>query len=105
MNLNEQELQCLRDGILAAFNQRPITVWVVGSFAVGQEIRSSDLDVMIQAPQALTLTEAAALRAWFDASDLPYVVDLVDYHQVVPRRRADMLRGAQKIIALRADEA
>ena len=82
VNLNESELRCLREGIVAALHQRPISAWVVGSFARGQEIRSSDLDLLIQAPQALALSDMAALRAWFDASDLAYVVDLVDYHQM-----------------------
>lgn len=99
MNLNDQELQCLRDGI-STVDQRPLSAWIIGSFARGEEIRSSDLDLMIKASRALHFAELADLRAWLDASDLPYIVDIVDYHQVTSSRLDSMLRHAKKIVDL-----
>ena len=58
---------------------------------------------MIQAPHALTLSETAALRAWFDASDLSYLVDLVDSHKVAPQRLASLMHDAREILVTSAD--
>ena len=62
-------------------------VWVFGSRATGRARRYSDLDLAIDAGRPLSLDEAALLREAFDESDLPYRVDIVDWHTIDDRFR------------------
>jgi predicted nucleotidyltransferase len=62
-------------------------VWVFGSRATGRARRYSDLDLAIDAGRRLTLAEAAMLREAFEESDLPYRVDIVDWHAIDERFR------------------
>ena len=56
--------------------------WVFGSRATGRARRYSDLDLAIDAGRRLTLDEIARLSEAFSDSDLPYRVDLVDWHDI-----------------------
>jgi predicted nucleotidyltransferase len=63
-------------------------VWVFGSRATGRARRYSDLDLAIDAGRPLTVDETARLREAFEESDLPYTVDVVDWHAIsAPFRR------------------
>jgi predicted nucleotidyltransferase len=57
-------------------------VWVFGSRATGRARRYSDLDLLIDAGRPLSLDEAALLREALEESDLPYRVDIVDWHAI-----------------------
>ena len=61
--------------------------WVFGSRATGRARRYSDLDLAIDAGRRLTLDEIAGLAEAFSDSDLPYRVDLVDWHDINDRWR------------------
>jgi predicted nucleotidyltransferase len=69
--------------------------WVFGSRATGRARRYSDLDVAIDAGRSLMLDEEARLADAFCDSDLPYRVDLVDWHGIDDRFRR--LVAAQRI--------
>jgi predicted nucleotidyltransferase len=60
---------------------------VFGSRASGRARRYSDLDPAIDAGRRLTLDEVARLAEAFSDSDLPYKVDLVDWHDIDDRWR------------------
>jgi uncharacterized protein len=77
-------------------------VWVFGSRATGRARRYSDLDLAIDAGRRLTLDEAGMLRAAFEESDLPYRVDIVDWHAVDDRFRR--LIAAERLPLNRAAE-
>jgi predicted nucleotidyltransferase len=62
-------------------------VWVFGSRAIGRARRYSDLDLAIDAGRRLTLDEAAILCEAFEESDLPYPVDIADWHAIDERFR------------------
>jgi type I restriction enzyme S subunit len=62
--------------------------WVFGSRATGRARRYSDLDLAIDAGRRLSLDETATLAEAFSASDLPYRVDVVDWHVVDKTFRA-----------------
>lgn len=66
-----------------------------GSRATGRARRYSDLDLAIDAGRRLTLDEIAGLTEAFSDSDLPYKVDLIDWHDIDDRWR-------QTIVAERA---
>jgi uncharacterized protein len=61
--------------------------WVFGSRATGRARRYSDVDLAIDAGRRLTLDEIAGLTEAFSDSDLPYKVDLVDWHDIEDRWR------------------
>jgi predicted nucleotidyltransferase len=62
-------------------------VWVFGSRATGRARRYSDLDLAIDAGRRLTSDEASMLREAFEECDLPYRVDIVDWHAIDERFR------------------
>ena len=68
-------------------------VWVFGSRATGKARRYSDLDLAIDAGRALTLDETGILREAFEESDLPYKVDIVDWHAIGDGFRAVIAAG------------
>jgi uncharacterized protein len=73
--------------ILHAHLPSSIKAWVFGSRATGRARRYSDLDLAIDAGRRLTLDEVAGLAEAFSESDLPYRVDLVDWHDINDRWR------------------
>ena len=66
---------------------RHTKTWVFGSRVTGRARRFSDLDLAIDAGRRLTLDEIATLAEAFSDSDLPYKVDLVDWHDIDDRWR------------------
>jgi predicted nucleotidyltransferase len=73
--------------ILRANLPESTKVWVFGSRATGRARRYSDLDLAIDAGRRLTLDEIAGLAEAFSDSDLPYKVDLADWHNIEDRWR------------------
>ena len=63
-------------------------VYVFGSRATGAARKSSDLDLAIDAGRALTRAESGALADAFEASDLPWRVDVADMRGVSDAFRA-----------------
>ena len=53
-------------------------VAVFGSRATGHARPFSDLDLLVMEPRQLTWTQRADLRDVFEASDLPFKVDVVE---------------------------
>jgi predicted nucleotidyltransferase len=53
-------------------------VWVFGSRATGRARPFSDLDLLVDAKPPLDWDQRAALQEGFDASELPFRVDVVE---------------------------
>jgi len=53
--------------------------WAFGSRLEGRHKPYSDLDLAIIADKPLSISQRGLLREAFEASDLPYRVDIVDY--------------------------
>ena len=53
-------------------------VWIFGSRAIGKARPFSDLDLLFNEPSTLTWAQRAALRDGFEASCLPFRVDVVE---------------------------
>ena len=53
-------------------------VWVFGSRATGRARPFSDLDLLLTQPRSLSWLQRADLRDAFEASDLPFKVDVVE---------------------------
>ena len=59
-------------------------VWVFGSRATGHARPFSDLDLLVTQPPSLSWAQRAALRDGFEASDLPFRVDVVEADSLAP---------------------
>lgn len=53
-------------------------IWVFGSRATGHARPFSDLDLLLTQPRSLSWLQRADLREAFEASDLPFKVDVVE---------------------------
>jgi predicted nucleotidyltransferase len=73
--------------ILRAHLPPSTKAWVFGSRTTRRARRYSDLDLAIDAGRKLTLDEIAQLSEAFSDSDLPYRVDLLDWHDIDDRWR------------------
>ena len=78
--ISEQEYQIVQTVLRQCIPQR--TVWAFGSRAGGQPKPYSDLDLAVLGEAALSLSEHADLADAFSESDLPYKVDIVDWHLI-----------------------
>jgi uncharacterized protein len=92
--------------ILRANLPESAKAWVFGSRATGRARRYSDLDLAIDAGRRLTLDEIARLSEAFRDSDLPYRVDVVDWHnvddpwrQMIVAERVPLTEAAQPNVA------
>ena len=65
-----------------------VEVWAFGSRVTGTARRFSDLDLEIRADAALAPATLEGLRDAFSMSDLPFLVDLVDWHELPKPFRA-----------------
>ena len=72
----------------------PARLHFFGSRVRGEARRGSDLDVVIEATRALSLSDMARLKEAFDDSRLPYRIDVSDYQRLDPDFRAHALAGA-----------
>jgi predicted nucleotidyltransferase len=70
------------EAILAEHMPRGASVWVFGSRARPPARKASDLDLLIDAGRPLTPNESLSLTDAFEESDLPYRVDVVDFHTI-----------------------
>ncbi len=59
-------------------------VWAFGSRVNGNPKPFSDLDLVLIDRQAISLDTRANLAEAFSESDLPWKVDLVDWHSISP---------------------
>ena len=73
--------------ILRANLSASTKAWVFGSRAIDRARRYSDLDLAIDAGRRFTLDEIARLTEAFSDSDLPYRVDVGDWHDIGDRLR------------------
>jgi len=68
--------------ILGAHLPSAAKVYVFGSRTTGKARRMSDLDLAIDAGRRLSTDEIVILREAFTESDLPFRVDITDWHAI-----------------------
>lgn len=71
-------------------------VWVFGSRANHTQKPFSDLDLAIEACQEIPYATWVHIKHDFEESDLPYKVDLVDWHLLDPSFQANIAPYKQK---------
>ena len=62
----------------------PVEAWVFGSRATGRERPYSDLDILISSSTPLDWRARADLQDAFEASNLPFRVDVVEEARLAP---------------------
>lgn len=80
--------------ILAAFTPRA-EVWAFGSRISGRAHPGSDLDLVVRNPADLDAAQPglASLQAAFSDSDLPFLVDVVDWARIPESFRHEIERA------------
>ena len=73
--------------VLRSHLPKDANVWVFGSRASRTTKASSDLDLAIEGDSQIDLEVMGALEEAWEASDLPYTVDIVDLKKVSVRFR------------------
>lgn len=73
-------------------------IWIFGSRATDSAKSFSDLDICLQGQTAISLSTLGNLRADFSASNLPYMVDIVDWYsigdhfrQIIEKHKVELL--------------
>lgn len=85
IEISEQE----RETILSILNRYipDAEAWVFGSRIKGTFKSYSDLDLLIIGKEKMSINSMGELREAFQESDLPFRVDLVDWHRISPEFR------------------
>ena len=74
----------LRSVLVQSPLKAPIKAWVFGSRATGRARPYSDLDILISSPTPLDWRARADLQDAFEASNLPFRVDVVEESRLAP---------------------
>lgn len=70
-------------------------VWAFGSRVQGEAKPWSDLDLALEAPEPLGFRRLGRLQEAFQASELPFRIDLVDLRTVTPAFRERIAREGE----------
>jgi uncharacterized protein len=74
-----------------------VKAWVFGSRATGRARPYSDLDILISSPAPLDWRARADLRDAFEASNLPFRVDVVEEARLAPSLAPRVLAERQSL--------
>jgi len=77
--LSKEEYQEIETKLVHPLEQAGAKVWIFGSRARGDSKPFSDLDIMVESPKDLR-DEVAALKEYFENSNFPFKIDLVEKH-------------------------
>jgi predicted nucleotidyltransferase len=67
-------------GIVRTYTDAEILLF--GSRATGRARRYSDVDLCLRLPEKLPFRALAMIRGDLEESNLPYIVDVADYHRM-----------------------
>ena len=68
------------DGIVRQFTEAEPVIF--GSWAQGRAQKFSDIDLCLMGPDRLPLVTLGGLKEAFIESNIPYIVDVSDYHRM-----------------------
>ena len=88
---SQQDLQKVRQIVLAGLQKYPVHVLLFGSHATGRAGRTSAIDVAILPQEKLPVGLLSQLREQLEGSNVPYRVDLVDLTETDEKFRQRVL--------------
>lgn len=84
MQLSKGEIEIVIEAI-RRYLPADVEIFFFGSRVDGSSHRGSDLDVLLKGEAAIALSLIALVKEGLDESDLPFRVDLLDYHRCSER--------------------
>ncbi|MDX1921054.1 MAG: nucleotidyltransferase domain-containing protein [Candidatus Caenarcaniphilales bacterium] len=72
--------------------------FVFGSRAQGKAKKYSDLDLLIKSPEKIEYKALLNLKEEFEESNLPFKVDIVDWHGLTSAFKEEFMKTAIKLI-------
>ena len=91
------EVSTILRTVLVPLSQAPAKAWVFGSRATGRARPYSDLDILISSPVPLDWRARADLQDAFEASNLPFRVDVVEESRLAPTLAPRVLAERQNL--------
>jgi predicted nucleotidyltransferase len=89
-----------RDVVVSAIRQflpPEVEIFFFGSRVEGTARRGSDLDVLLKGQAPIALDSMALIRERLEESDLPFKVDLLDYHACSPQMLKNIKGSMAKV--------
>ena len=97
MQLSDEHLAVIRSILLRHFGPRKIKVYLFGSRISEEATRASDLDILLENSEPISLGKLGMLKDTFETSDLPFKVDLLDAHRTDETMKRNILRSAEPL--------
>jgi predicted nucleotidyltransferase len=88
MNINEQYKQKIINLIVALHPH--VKIYLFGSQATGTQVHGSDIDIALDAGKRMDRAAVGEVREVLNATDIPYKIDVVDFH-FVPEKMQSMI--------------
>lgn len=95
---SQEVCSILRKVLTSREAKQPLQAWVFGSRATGRARPFSDLDLLISQPPGLGWREKADLADAFEASNLPFRVDVVETSRLSHTMAARVMAERQVLI-------
>lgn len=90
MSIDGEYKQKIINLIIALHPQ--VKIYLFGSQATETQTHGSDIDIAIDAGKSMPRTAIGEIREVLNATDIPYKIDVVDFHQVPPQMRELILK-------------
>ena len=88
MSIDERYKQKIINLIVALYPK--IKIYLFGSQATGTQIHGSDIDIALDAGAPMKRSVVGEIREILNATDIPYKIDVVDFH-LVPEKMQQMI--------------
>ncbi|MBI2092106.1 MAG: nucleotidyltransferase domain-containing protein [Deltaproteobacteria bacterium] len=96
MKPTRSETNFIIDAILE-FIPVKIEIYFAGSRISGSARASSDLDILIKGTAPIDLTSLSQIKEKFEESNLPFKVDVLDYHRCSPQMIKNISKNMCKV--------
>ncbi|MDF1654320.1 MAG: nucleotidyltransferase domain-containing protein [Coxiellaceae bacterium] len=95
MDIKDEHLQWILHTIKQEINTP--TIYAFGSRVAGTAQQYSDFDVAVDCNEKIPLLALSTLDEKFADSDIPFKIDLIDWHRITPEFQQHILETGQKI--------
>ena len=95
-NIKKPE-QNIKEIIYKFLKPQDYQIFIFGSRVAGEAGEFSDFDIGISGSKHLTLKKLALIKEAFEESDLPYMVDIIDFSTVTPYFKEEALSRIIKL--------
>ena len=88
----QQILDRVKAIVLREMQAESVKIYLFGSWARGEERRSSDIDLAVKAHKGGAFEKAVRLREVLEESEIPYRVDVVDLAEAAPALEDNVMK-------------